>query len=117
MTRAAAVAALALACSVGGRAAAGEPSPARPPAEAPGAAARTASPLPPGVVDLNSASRAALMTVPGIGSAQARAIIAGRPWRVKADLVEKGIIPEGVYVAIRRKIAAVPPAAPHGASR
>jgi DNA uptake protein ComE-like DNA-binding protein len=65
------------------------------------------APKPP--VDINSATRQQLKTLPGVGDREAERIIAGRPWHSKADLVAAKAVPEGVYVAIRRDIAAVQP--------
>ncbi len=65
------------------------------------------------VVDINSASREKLKTLPGIGDAEAAKIIAGRPYHSKADLVTQQILPGGVYIALKRRIMAgqksVPP--------
>jgi len=57
-------------------------------------------------VDINSASRAELKTLPGIGDAEAKKIIAGRPWLTKIDLVTRNVLPEGVYHALRDQIIA-----------
>jgi DNA uptake protein ComE-like DNA-binding protein len=68
----------------------------------------------PALIDINSASRAQLKTLPGIGDAEAERIIAGRPYLTKAGLVTDKIIPAGVYQAIRHRIVAIqhgPPAA------
>lgn len=68
----------------------------------------------PALIDINSASRAQLKTLPGIGDAEAERIIAGRPYLTKAGLVTDKIIPAGVYQAIRHRIIAIqhaPPAA------
>ena len=73
-------------------------------------AAGAAAPQTP--VDINSATRAQLKALPGIGDREADRIVAGRPWRSKADLVGAKAIPEGVYVAIRHDIMAVQPALP-----
>ena len=59
-------------------------------------------------IDINSASRAQLKTLPGIGDAEARKIIAGRPYTSKADLVTKNVLPEGLYISIRYRIIAIP---------
>ncbi len=58
------------------------------------------------LIDVNSASRAELMTLPGIGEARADAIIRGRPYRGKDELPRKNIIPQGVYDNIQARIVA-----------
>jgi len=58
------------------------------------------------LLDINSASKSDLDTLPGIGSARADAIIKGRPYRGKDELVQKGIIPQNVYNGIKDKIIA-----------
>lgn len=58
------------------------------------------------LVDINSAPRAQLKTLPGIGDAEADRIIAGRPYRSKADLVTKQALPAGVYQALRNHVIA-----------
>jgi len=62
-------------------------------------------------VDINSASCRELKNLPGIGDAQCARIVAGRPYRSKADLVAAKAIPAGTYVSIRHSIIALPPAA------
>lgn len=64
----------------------------------------TASQLKP--VDINSASRAELKTLPGIGDAEADRIIAGRPYLSKAELVSRNVMPEGVYISLRKQLIA-----------
>ena len=61
---------------------------------------------PAGLVDINSASEADLQTLSGIGPARAKAIIAGRPYKGKDDLVKKNIIPSNVYQGIKDQIIA-----------
>jgi DNA uptake protein ComE-like DNA-binding protein len=73
--------------------------PAPPPAPAPAA----------GQVDLNSASRDALMTLDGIGEVRADAIIRARPFRARTELVERRLIPEALYEKISDKVYARPP--------
>ena len=75
--------------------------PSKPTAPAPQAPAAQG-----GLVDINSASEADLQTLSGIGPARAKAIIAGRPYNGKDDLVNKNIIPSGVYEGIKDKIIA-----------
>jgi competence protein ComEA len=75
--------------------------PSKPTAPAPQAPAAQA-----GLVDINSASQADLQTLSGIGPARAKAIIAGRPYNGKDDLVNKNIIPSSVYEGIKDKIIA-----------
>lgn len=58
------------------------------------------------LIDINSATRAELMTLPGIGEARADAIIRGRPYRGKDELPRKNIIPQGVYDNIQARIIA-----------
>ena len=81
--------------------------------KAPGAvkqpAATTAEPAPEAraaLIDINSASKAELDVLPGIGSARAEAIIQGRPYKRKDDLVHKKIIPANVYKDIKDRIVA-----------
>jgi competence protein ComEA len=64
-------------------------------------------------LELNSASRDALMTLDGIGEVRADAIIRARPFKVKGELVERRLIPEALYEKIADKVfARPPPAAP-----
>ena len=62
-------------------------------------------------VDINSASREALMKVPGVSRDIADKIIAGRPYLTKAHLVTRHILPEGVFFAIKDGLVAKPKAA------
>jgi|SRR5579883_278139 DNA uptake protein ComE-like DNA-binding protein len=61
-------------------------------------------------IDLNSASRDALMTLEGIGEVKADAIIRARPFRAKTELVERRIVTEALYEKISDKVFARPPA-------
>jgi competence protein ComEA len=61
-------------------------------------------------LDINSASRQKLKTLPGIGDAEAAKIMAGRPYYSKTDLVTRKVLPEGSYAAIKYRIFAAPPA-------
>jgi competence protein ComEA len=72
------------------------------------AAAKKATPAAPvELIDINSASRAQLKTLPGIGDAEADKIIAGRPYLSKAELVSKNVLPTGPYLSIRKRIIAM----------
>jgi DNA uptake protein ComE-like DNA-binding protein len=60
----------------------------------------------PAPIDINSANRDQLKTLPGIGDVEADRIISGRPYHSKADLAERGVIPTGVYVSLKGRIIA-----------
>ncbi len=64
------------------------------------------------LVDINSASRAELKTLPGIGDAQAMRIIAARPYPSKAKLVADKVLPIEAYDALRGRIVAIQKEAP-----
>ena len=55
------------------------------------------------LMDLNSATKDQLMTLPGIGEVYSKKIIDGRPYKMKTELKSKNIIPEATY----EKIAAL----------
>jgi len=58
------------------------------------------------LIDINRAKAEELMTLKGIGEARAAAIINGRPYARKDELVQKKIIPESVYNDIKDRIIA-----------
>ncbi len=99
------------------------PSPATPPgaAKPPAAAPATApSATPPSaalkadaksdakaeLIDINSATAEELSRLKGIGEARSAAIVKGRPYRGKDELVRKKILPESVYAGIKDQIIA-----------
>ena len=58
------------------------------------------------LIDINSARADELQTLKGIGPARADAIIAGRPYSGKDDLVRRKIVPQSVYDEIKDEIVA-----------
>jgi DNA uptake protein ComE-like DNA-binding protein len=62
------------------------------------------------LIDINSASKAALVKLPGIGEAIADKIIAGRPWKSKYDLVMKKVVARSVYDKFSKYVVARQPA-------
>ncbi|MFI5015466.1 MAG: ComEA family DNA-binding protein [Hyphomicrobiales bacterium] len=73
------------------------------PADRPGAAIVLAAEA---LIDINSATKKELSALPGIGDVRSDAIIKGRPYKGKDELVQKGIIPDSVYQQIKDKIIA-----------
>jgi len=57
-------------------------------------------------IDINRAKPDELMKLDGIGEARAKAIVKGRPYKGKDDLVAKNIIPQAVYDKIADQIIA-----------
>jgi len=58
------------------------------------------------LIDLNSASLDELDVLPGVGKARAEAIVKGRPYKGKDDLVNRKILPKNVYDGIKDKVIA-----------
>jgi competence protein ComEA len=76
------------------------------PAEKVAQAAPKAAPAKKEPLDINTASQKELEALPGIGEAYAKAIIKGRPYKGKDNLVERKIVPEKTYDGIKDQIIA-----------
>jgi len=58
------------------------------------------------VLDINSATKPQLEALKGIGPKYAEAIINGRPFKGKDELLSKKIVPESTYAAIKDLVIA-----------
>ena len=77
------------------------PKPATPaPAPAPAPAMKVE------LLDINTATVDQLKALKGVGDARAAAIVKGRPFKGKDELVQKNIVPQNVYDDIKDKIIA-----------
>src|ERR671925_987982 len=59
-----------------------------------------------GKLDINSASKEEMETLPGIGPATSQKIIDNRPYTAKSDLLKRKIVSSGEYQKIKTKIVA-----------
>ena len=83
------------------------PPPAMAPATAPKASESKMAPAAKAdLLDINNASADELDALPGIGKAYSAAIIKGRPYKGKDELVQKNVLPQATYDKIKDKVIA-----------
>lgn len=70
------------------------------------AAGRRAMPPATERVDINRASVAELLKIPGMTPSWAGRIVRFRPYHAKSDLLERGVLPSGVYDRIKDYVIA-----------
>jgi len=58
------------------------------------------------LIDINTASKAELIRLPGIGEVYAQKIMDGRPYKMKSQLKSRNIIPDATYDKITDLIIA-----------
>ena len=85
--------------------------PSKTPSKTPNKTPAAAAPAKPKIVDVNSATKAELQAIPGIGDTYSQKIIDGRPYRMKTDLVRRKILPLATYNKIADMLIAKQPTA------
>ena len=58
------------------------------------------------LVDINAADKATREKLKGVGPARAEAIIKGRPFKGKDELVQRNILPKDVYDGVKDQVIA-----------
>ena len=61
------------------------------------------------LIDINTATKEQLKSIPGIGDAYSQKIIDGRPYAKKDQLLSKKVVPKGTYDKIKDLIIAKQP--------
>ena len=75
-------------------------------AQKPAAPAKNQAAAPAKLVDINSAGKAELKTLPGISDADADKIIAGRPYGSKSHLTTRNLITREIYENLKTRVIA-----------